>query len=80
MGKLNLLHHKSYHPYSAENIAKVQRDEAVARGIEEEVDRKSGVAVESPLALLLCFGIHTLEEIVLETDAGRTVHAAIVGL
>lgn len=52
MGKLNLLHHKSYHPYKADNVARVERDEAKARAEEEEVDRRSTLAVRSLLALL----------------------------
>lgn len=36
---------KSYHPYKADNVARVQRDEAIARGEEEEVDRKILLAV-----------------------------------
>jgi len=30
MGKLNIAHHKSYHPYKAENIQRVRRDEEQA--------------------------------------------------
>ena len=30
MGKLNIAHHKSYHPYRADNIARVRRDEELA--------------------------------------------------
>lgn len=38
MGKLNIAHHKSYHPYRQDNIARVRRDEEEARrkGVEEE--------------------------------------------
>ncbi|GAA93906.1 uncharacterized protein L969DRAFT_42785 [Mixia osmundae IAM 14324] len=31
MGKLNIAHHKSYHPYRRDNIERVQRDEEAAR-------------------------------------------------
>ncbi|CEL57166.1 hypothetical protein RSOLAG1IB_08399 [Rhizoctonia solani AG-1 IB] len=31
MGKLNIAHHKSYHPYRADNIERVRRDEEEAR-------------------------------------------------
>ncbi|KAI0032916.1 hypothetical protein K488DRAFT_7714, partial [Vararia minispora EC-137] len=31
MGKLNIAHHKSYHPYRADNIARVRKDEEEAR-------------------------------------------------
>lgn len=52
MGKLNLLHHKSYHPYKADNVARVERDEAKARAEEEEVDRRSTLAVRSSSSAL----------------------------
>lgn len=42
---LHLLHHKSYHPYKADNVARVQRDEAKARAEEEELDRRTTLAV-----------------------------------
>ncbi|KAI5474720.1 hypothetical protein MNV49_002545 [Pseudohyphozyma bogoriensis] len=38
--RLETLHHKSWHVYSAENVARVKRDEAKARGEEEETDRR----------------------------------------
>ena len=31
MGKLNIAHHKSYHPYRRDNIERVRRDEEEAR-------------------------------------------------
>lgn len=52
MGKLNLLHHKSYHPYKAENVAKVLADEAKAASLDQESDRKSMLAVSLSLLLL----------------------------
>ncbi|KAF8342656.1 uncharacterized protein EI90DRAFT_772605 [Cantharellus anzutake] len=36
MGKLNIAHHKSYHPYRRDNIERVRRDEEEARKKEEE--------------------------------------------
>jgi hypothetical protein len=38
MGKLNIAHHKSYHPYRRDNIERVRRDEEEAKlkGAEEE--------------------------------------------
>lgn len=30
MGKLNIAHHKSYHPYRRDNIERVRRDEEEA--------------------------------------------------
>ncbi|KAK4052828.1 hypothetical protein OIV83_002115 [Microbotryomycetes sp. JL201] len=38
---LKLLHHKSYHVYNAENIARVQRDEAEAARAEDEREQRS---------------------------------------
>lgn len=51
MGKLNLLHHKSYHPYKADNVAKVKADEAKAAALEDEDNRRTTLAVR-PLASL----------------------------
>ena len=31
MGKLNIAHHKSYHPYRRDNIERVRQDEEQAR-------------------------------------------------
>lgn len=31
MGKLNIAHHKSYHPYRRDNIERVRKDEEEAR-------------------------------------------------
>lgn len=31
MGKLNIAHHKSYHPYRRDNIERVKKDEEEAR-------------------------------------------------
>jgi len=40
MGKLNIAHHKSYHPYRLDNIERVRRDEAAAkRKHAEDADR-----------------------------------------
>ncbi|KAM0752159.1 hypothetical protein T439DRAFT_379265 [Meredithblackwellia eburnea MCA 4105] len=41
---IKLLHHKSWHVYNQENVARVKRDEAKARGEEEESDRRSMLA------------------------------------
>lgn len=51
MGKLNLLHHKSYHVYKAENVEKVRADEAKAALIEEEGERRSTLAVSQPIRI-----------------------------
>ncbi|CUS08278.1 unnamed protein product [Tuber aestivum] len=50
---LHLLHHKSYHVYSAENIARVRRDEAEAasRGAAEDA-RMQATDVEARMKLL----------------------------
>ncbi|SGY76875.1 BQ5605_C005g03525 [Microbotryum silenes-dioicae] len=41
---LKLLHHKSFHVYKAENVARVARDEALARAEGEENERRGTVA------------------------------------
>ena len=44
MGKLNIAHHKSYHPYRADNIARVRQDEARAKAEKERDDDRAVVA------------------------------------
>ena len=52
MGKLNIAHHKSYHPYRLDNIERVRRDEAAAKRKQTEDTDRALVAVSSlsPLA------------------------------
>lgn len=45
MGKLNIAHHKSYHPYRRDNIERVRRDEEEARRKEESEDGRMMLAV-----------------------------------
>jgi hypothetical protein len=45
MGKLNIAHHKSYHPYRRDNIAKVRRDEEEAQQKESQEEGKMQLAV-----------------------------------
>ena len=45
MGKLNIAHHKSYHPYRRDNIERVRRDEEEARLKEAAQDGKMMLAV-----------------------------------
>lgn len=45
MGKLNIAHHKSYHPYRRDNIERVRRDEEEARLLEAAKEGKVVVAV-----------------------------------
>jgi len=45
MGKLNIAHHKSYHPYRRDNIEKVRKDEEEARLKEEKEDDRMLLAV-----------------------------------
>jgi hypothetical protein len=50
MGKLNIAHHKSYHPYRLDNIERVRRDEAAAKRKQAEDTDRALVAVR-PLSL-----------------------------
>jgi len=45
MGKLNIAHHKSYHPYRRDNIERVRRDEEEAQLKEAAQDGKIMLAV-----------------------------------
>ncbi len=45
MGKLNIAHHKSYHPYRLDNIERVRRDEAAAQLKQTEDADRALVAV-----------------------------------
>jgi hypothetical protein len=47
MGKLNIAHHKSYHPYRLDNIERVRRDEADAKRKQTEDTDRALVAVRS---------------------------------
>lgn len=47
MGKLNIAHHKSYHPYRQDNIERVRRDEEEARLKEEREDGRMMLAVRN---------------------------------
>ncbi|KAF8236867.1 hypothetical protein L208DRAFT_1356852 [Tricholoma matsutake] len=44
MGKLNIAHHKSYHPYRRDNIEKVRRDEEEARQKEAQEEGRMQLA------------------------------------
>ncbi len=54
MGKLNIAHHKSYHPYRLDNIERVRRDEAAAKRKQTEDTDRALVAVRplSPFPVL----------------------------
>jgi hypothetical protein len=52
MGKLNIAHHKSYHPYRADNIARVKKDEEKARLLEEQEERRTLQAVSAASCVL----------------------------
>ena len=49
MGKLNIAHHKSYHPYRRDNIEKVRRDEEEARLKEAGEEGRMLLAVRCPV-------------------------------
>lgn len=53
MGKLNIAHHKSYHPYRRDNIERVRKDEEEAARKEAEQDGRIALAdAEARLTLL----------------------------
>jgi len=52
MGKLNIAHHKSYHPYRRDNIERVKKDEEEAQLEEAKAEGKMMLAV-SPTSLKL---------------------------
>ena len=54
MGKLNIAHHKSYHPYRLDNIERVRRDEAAAQIKQTEDADRAFVAVRRPSHVHLC--------------------------
>lgn len=45
MGKLNIAHHKSYHPYRRDNIEKVRKDEEEAKQKEAREEGRMMLAV-----------------------------------
>lgn len=49
MGKLNIAHHKSYHPYRRDNIERVRRDEEEA-GKQEAVEEGRMMLAVRPLS------------------------------
>ena len=60
MGKLNIAHHKSYHPYRRDNIERVRRDEEDARLKEAAEEGRMMLAVRllrpNPFAQVLNYG------------------------
>jgi N-terminal domain of CBF1 interacting co-repressor CIR len=53
MGKLNIAHHKSYHPYRLDNIERVRRDEEEAKLKEQGEEGRMRVAVCLIMQLLI---------------------------
>lgn len=51
MGKLNIAHHKSYHPYRRDNIEKVRQDEEEARQKEAREEGRMMLAVSPDLEI-----------------------------
>ena len=51
MPKLNIAHHKSYHPYRRDNIERVRRDEEEARLQQEREEGRISLAVSSCMGL-----------------------------
>lgn len=60
MGKLNIAHHKSYHPYRADNIARVKQDEEEARLKEALEDGRVSLAV---CILIPCLLVHSTKRL-----------------
>lgn len=54
MGKLNIAHHKSYHPYRRDNIEKVRKDEEEARQKEAKEEGRMMLAVR-PIIQAMAF-------------------------
>lgn len=52
MGKLNILHHKSWHVYNRDNVERVKRDEALA-ALEAESRSQQSLAADSEARLTL---------------------------
>lgn len=55
MGKLNIAHHKSYHPYRRDNIERVRRDEEAERLKEEQEEGRIRLAVSQSESLSRSF-------------------------
>jgi hypothetical protein len=49
MGKLNIAHHKSYHPYRRDNIERVRKDEEEAQQKEAKEEGRMMLAVCFPM-------------------------------
>lgn len=60
MGKLNIAHHKSYHPYRRDNIERVRRDEEEAKAKEQMEDGRMMLAVRLNLAFGSMILINTI--------------------
>ena len=56
MGKLNIAHHKSYHPYRRDNIERVRRDEEAARFNEAAQEGRMLLAVRRCLIAFVLSG------------------------
>jgi hypothetical protein len=66
MGKLNIAHHKSYHPYRRDNIEKVRKDEEEAR---EKEAREEGRMMLAVCLFLLIFRIVVAYDVVQDSEA-----------
>lgn len=58
MGKLNIAHHKSYHPYRLDNIERVKRDEEEARLQEAKEEGRIALAVSHQFQLIVLNFVH----------------------
>jgi len=75
MGKLNIAHHKSYHPYRRDNIERVRKDEEAAARQEAEKESKIALAdTEARLTLLReRAGLGSEETKAVDGDTGASV-------
>jgi len=81
MGKLNIAHHKSYHPYRRDNIERVRKDEEAAARQEAEKESKIALAdTEARLTLLReRAGLGSEETRAVEGDTSASIGQAGTG-
>ena len=73
-GKLNIAHHKSYHPYRRDNIEKVRRDEEEVRLKEAKEEGRMSLAVRT---LLFVYTKTKVKTRILKHESNRYVSAPV---